>query len=145
MGAIREGGREGEKDKKLFKQKLIKTDLHRGGGALLDKTDDPDDPDPGRQAGAFLATNSWKRLLQLRLPGQVRAVSGLGQERSGLASGVKNVSLELLHFSSSTECWTPNDFFLFLLFLSFLFLFPPSSLSLFLSLSSSFWEIVNVF
>ncbi|KAK1127019.1 hypothetical protein K0M31_004633 [Melipona bicolor] len=28
---------------------------------LLDKTDDPDDPDPGRQAGAFLATNSWKR------------------------------------------------------------------------------------
>ncbi|CAD1478815.1 unnamed protein product, partial [Heterotrigona itama] len=25
------------------------------------KTDDPDDPDPGRQAGAFLATNSWKR------------------------------------------------------------------------------------
>lgn len=68
----------------------------------------------------------------------MRAVSGLGQERSGLASGVKNVSLELLHFSSSTECWTPNDFFLFLLFLSFLFFplpFPlPLSVSLFLSL-----------
>ncbi|KAK9306880.1 hypothetical protein QLX08_002526 [Tetragonisca angustula] len=42
-------------------------------------------------------------LVQLRLPGQVRAVSGLGQEAARLASGVKSVSLELLHFSSSTE------------------------------------------
>lgn len=76
-----EGGRR-RRRKKLFEQKLIKTDPHRGGAfSLIDKTDDPDDPDPGRQAGAFLATNSWKRLLQLRLPGQVRAVSGLGQEK----------------------------------------------------------------
>ncbi|TGZ53058.1 hypothetical protein DBV15_00588 [Temnothorax longispinosus] len=30
---------------------------------LLDKTDNPDDPDAGRQVGAFLTVNSWKRLL----------------------------------------------------------------------------------
>ncbi|KAL2742630.1 hypothetical protein V1477_009231 [Vespula maculifrons] len=27
---------------------------------FLDKTDDPDDPDPSRQAGAFLGPDSWK-------------------------------------------------------------------------------------
>ncbi|EGI57406.1 hypothetical protein G5I_14561 [Acromyrmex echinatior] len=30
---------------------------------LLDKTDNPDDSDPGRQVGAFLTANSWKRIL----------------------------------------------------------------------------------
>jgi len=36
---------------------------------VLDKTDNPDDADPGRQVGAFLTADSWKRF---RLPGQVR-------------------------------------------------------------------------
>jgi len=36
---------------------------------VLDKTDNPDDADPGRQVGAFLTADSWNRF---RLPGQVR-------------------------------------------------------------------------
>jgi len=43
---------------------------------VLDKTDNPDDADPGRQVGAFLTADSWNRF---RLPGQVRFLPHRGR------------------------------------------------------------------
>ncbi|KAI4492897.1 hypothetical protein M0804_002688 [Polistes exclamans] len=39
-------------------KKMIKKEIDES--PFLDKTDDPDDPDPSRQAGAFLGPDSWK-------------------------------------------------------------------------------------
>lgn len=49
---------------------------------LLDKTDNPDDPDPGRQVGAFLAANSEKKPPPPRLYLHRCMAGAPGQERT---------------------------------------------------------------
>lgn len=95
---------------------------------LLDKTNDADDVDPGRQAGAFLATNSWKRLLQLRLPGQVRGFWPRAREADWLrVSRAYPLSYCISRVPASAGR-------LMISFFSFPFLF-----------FFFFWKIVNVF
>ncbi|KOX77931.1 hypothetical protein WN51_05818 [Melipona quadrifasciata] len=97
---------------------------------LLDKTDDPDDPDPGRQAGAFLATNSWKRT-RATPPTWTGARGFWPRAReAGWLRVSRAYPLSYCISRVPPSCWTPNDFFLFSsLSASFLFLLSPFFLS----------------
>lgn len=92
---------------------------------LLDKTDDLDDPDPGRQTGAFLATSSWKRIQQLRLPGQVRGFWPRAREAGWLrVSGAYPLSYCISRVPPSAGCLMISFFLLLLFFLPILLLVP---------------------